>query len=115
MNKTRLAVLASGAAVALAGLSAPALAGPHVTFGLYLGGPAYVAPRPPVVYAPPPAYYPQSAYYPSQPAYYPPQPVYRAPAPYYSGAYYGRPPAYYAPRPAYIFRGGFRGGHPHRR
>jgi hypothetical protein len=46
------ALLAGGLA-----LLSPAAQAAHVTVGIGLGYPAYVAPPPPVVYAPPPAYY----------------------------------------------------------
>jgi hypothetical protein len=81
--------LIAGMAVfaAVAGLSAaPAMAG-HVSIGVNIGVPAYVAPQP-VYVQPAPVYAP------------PPPPVYVRPA-----------PVYYAPAPVYVEREYYHRGH----
>lgn len=86
--KKSISLMASMAVfAAVAGLSAaPAMAG-HVSIGVNIGVPAYVAPQP--VYVQP------------APVYAPP-PVYVRPA-----------PVYYAPAPVYVERGYPRGHHRH--
>ena len=76
--KRKLMTLLLGATLAVA--SGMAAAHSNVSFGVYLGAPAYSYAPAPVYYAPPPVYY-------SPPAY----PYY-----YYGPAYYGR--AYWGPR-----------------
>jgi hypothetical protein len=75
--KRKLMTLLLGATFAVA--SGMAAAHSNVSFGVYLGAPAYSYSPAPVYYAPPPVYYAAPAY------------------PYYYGpAYYGR--AYWGPR-----------------
>jgi len=76
--------LIAGMAVfaAVAGLSAaPAMAG-HVSIGVNIGVPAYVAPQP-VYVQPAPVYAPPPVYVRPAPVYVRPAPVYYAPAPVY--------------------------------
>lgn len=82
MNKMKWMTAIGTAGLALAGFSAPAAAGPDVSFGIYVGAPAYgVYVPPPVIYAPAPVVYydppPRVVYAPR--AYYEEAPRYRHP------------------------------------
>lgn len=91
MNKSIPMIAGMAVFAAVAGLSAaPAMAG-HVSIGVNIGVPAYVAP-PPVYVAP-------------APVYVPPPPVYVRPAPVY---YVNPPPPVYVERDYY-----YRGHHRH--
>ncbi|MGH8619937.1 MAG: hypothetical protein ACREUW_19785 [Burkholderiales bacterium] len=73
MKKTQWIAALGVTGLALAGLSAPAVAGPNVSFGIYVGAPVYdVYVPPPVIYAPAPVYYalPPRVHYAPRPYYY---------------------------------------------
>ena len=76
MNRKLIPLLLGATLAAASGFAS---AHSNVSFGLYVGAPAYSYAPAPVYYAPAPAYYPGPAYY---------RPVYYGPAVRYYGPHY---------------------------